>query len=204
VTDKLETVTPQKCERCRRLLDGGYSQRFEESGTLIETLCFDCSDKQHVQDYVATSILTTKVTMIATLDQLNLERGRKIRIEPDVLERVSKSMFHIEREFKIWESEVWFGGLRCIVRKARYRGHSLEFNGGDCLVWSCAGRTLFTLRSNDEKSQLTLICAEDSPEPTMGLQGICATEEQAISLLLSSRVALLNGGKFSRDNKVSI
>jgi len=64
-----------------------------------------------------------------------------------------------------------------------------------------AGRTIITIE--DDKSSVSMICIEDSDEPTMGDKGIDATEKQAMHLI-DLTIELFESGhlKFKEDTDV--
>jgi hypothetical protein len=191
---------PTNCNRCNASLERGWSFLQRTDGT--EYLCFECSDKEVIKQYLETHILTSKLSMIAALAEVKLEVGKTPKIDIETIAKVIDSFNRIRNEYKIWEQEVWFGGLQKQVRDATYTGMSMEFLSGRVLTMSSAGRTLFTIDSAVLDCSLTLITAEDSDDHVMGLQSICATEEQAIRLLKESRSAFKDGLTFHQDKGI--
>lgn len=74
----------------------------------------------------------------------------------------------------------------------------------DVLVYAMAGRVVFTIEPADESRHISVICAEKGSESTMGIQGICATERQAIAMLAGACAAWGAGMRFERDDKVGM
>lgn len=89
------------------------------------------------------------------------------------------------------EPLVWFGGLASIVRPAKMRGlkGAAETAVGrvEMLTYSSAGRCLIQLDTPTDR--VTCITAEDEDEPRMGVQGVDATADAAVSLLCAATVA---------------
>ncbi len=75
----------------------------------------------------------------------------------------------IRPAIKQFERDVWFGkGLFEHVNGTTKRGQSGMAGGLKVLVWTCAGRTMITFH-DDQGDWLSLMVAEDSRTPTMGL-----------------------------------
>lgn len=63
---------------------------------------------------------------------------------------------------------------------------------------------MITVETADESAQVSVITAEDSDDPVMGLQGIYATRGQAVGILQAATTALAAGAGFVRDDKVGM
>jgi hypothetical protein len=206
---RIEIPDPTHCDRCRASLERGWSERWRGERR-VEAVCFDCDDAEAIAAYSATKVLTTKVMTRASVESVRREYGNGTR---DPAAFVALGLAHIStllirNAVKDFERVVWFGGLQEQVRAAKYRGLRAGFEiAGErykVLVWSCAGRTVFTIEPADESRQVSLICAEDSAESTMGIHGICATERQAIAMLSGACAEWANGIRFERDDKVGM
>lgn len=104
-----------------------------------------------------------------------------------------------------YEPLVWFGGLQKFVRSEPVKGHSVEMHGIKLLSYCMAGRAMQTI-SIESGESITLITAEDEAEPRMGIQGIEATEQQAVDMLRRC-IELWQSGVLKmlrRDGEVSV
>jgi hypothetical protein len=100
------------------------------------------------------------------------------------------------------EPLVWFGGLAAIVRPAKLRGlkGAAETAVGrvEMVTYSSAGRCLIQLDTPTDR--VTCITAEDEDEPRMGVQGIDATADVAVSLLCAVSEAWRAGAFKMRES----
>ena len=100
------------------------------------------------------------------------------------------------------EPLVWFGGLAAIVRPAKLRGlkGAAETAVGrvEMMTYSSAGRCLIQLDTPTDR--VTCITAEDEDEPRMGVQGIDATADVAVSLLCAVSEAWRAGAFKMRES----
>ncbi|MGK3981204.1 hypothetical protein WMF38_56935 [Sorangium sp. So ce118] len=163
-----------------------------------------------MEEYAKTSVLTTQVMVRASIENVHREYGKGVTdpVERDLLARAWAATEAVQRAAKDFERDIWFGGLAEKVRAAEHRGWraGFEITGErhDVLVWSCAGRVVFTIEPVDESRHISVICAEEGEESTMGIKGICATEQQAIVMLLGVCAAWERGMRFERDDKVGM
>jgi hypothetical protein len=98
-----------------------------------------------------------------------------------------------------FEPEVWLGehGLQAFLAGERAAGHDYVGETVDVMTFISAGRCMITLRSpgaGDFGHHISLLAAEDDKTPTMGIQGIYASEEEAMQLL-SNAVAAMKAGQ---------
>jgi hypothetical protein len=193
---------PANCTRCDTGLERGWSCRYK--GDIVEYICFDCDLIDIIGEYKTTNIITSRLSTVAAIDEVKQEYGKPIRLSSEILNKLLNSENKINHAIKLWERDVWFGGLQKKVRASNARGWKLEFDGRYVMVYSLAGRTQFTIESSDQNSQITTITAEDSCELIMGQNSINATEEQALELLNKSREAYINGAQFQKDDQVGL
>lgn len=198
-----ERPDPTNCDRCNASLERGWSERWRDNKR-VGTVCLDCDRKERRKRYAKDGVLTTQMLIDAAIYHSRFTHGETPR---DVLlERAWLGHKRVRGAAKMFETDVWFGGLRKVVRDARYRGHRAEFeaNGvkAKALVWSCAGRVMFTLEPADESYSVTLITAEDEDKPVMGIRGICATWQQATALI--DAATKLRTADFKRDDKIGM
>ena len=211
---------PTHCDRCKASLERGRSERWRDDKR-IEAICFDCDEREQIASYLQTKVISTKLMMRGAIEKVRAESAllpppphAKRRKPPRPLpenaaaayREINASVDRLQAEVKNFERAVWFDGLQRRVREASHRGFSARGEGMTALVYSIAGHTMITLQPADESISLTLITAEDSTDAVMGIQGISATEQQALALLKTCReVWEWTGGlMFERDDKVGI
>lgn len=217
MTEQPMTLTMQSetnvttCDRCKSSLERGWCERWggttKKGMRRAESICFDCDRQERHEAYAETNVLTTKIAMDSAIYEVRREDNRTA---PDLLlDRAVRELADVRADYKAFERIVWFGGLQAMVRAASFRGFRADFTMLDgtearALVWSCAGRTVITIETADEAAQVSVITADDSNEPVMGLQGILATKAQALALLDAACVRLAGGNGFKRDDKVGM
>lgn len=126
-----------------------------------------------------------------------------------ILDRVNRDLAVVNAAIILFEQDVWFGGFQAKVHAARHRGFRADFAMPDgapalAMAWSCAGRVMITIEFADDSAQVSVVTADDSEHPAMGLQGISATRDQAVGLLRAATTALARGAGFKRDDKVGM
>lgn len=204
-----EIQDPTHCDRCGASLERGWSERWSDNKR-VRAWCIPCADRERLEEYAKTDELTTQVMVRASIENVHREYGKGVTCpsERNLLARAWASTEAVQRAAKEFERAVWFGGLSGKVRAAKHRGWRASFEiAGEShkvLVWSCAGRVVFTIEPDDEARHVSLICAEDEDRPTMGIKGICATEQQAIAMLAGACAAYQRGMAFERDDKVGM
>jgi hypothetical protein len=120
----------------------------------------------------------------------------------------------INRHVRYFDDQVWFDFYSPLSKKAREAKTPLSALGPwfKVMVLSSAGRTLVTIqdryKNGHKKSRyngawVTLIQSEDSDRTKAGIQGICGTEEEIVSILRDF-IALYRKLKFQNDEKVSL
>lgn len=197
-------MDPTNCDRCQASLGRGWSQRYRDD-VLLESICFDCDNTEQIDAYEKTKVLTSKVTVMAAIDEVHREYGKPSTVgHRETMIAVAASVERIRGRIKAWERAVWFGGLQAQVLAADFRGFRMDFPGGTALVYSLAGRTQITIETTDESAQVSLITADNEREPVMGQNSIRATEDQAIGLILASQDAFGAGVRFERNDKVGL
>lgn len=96
------------------------------------------------------------------------------------LEELMKEDADFRPHVKRFERVVWYGKLFEHVNGTNARSQKGTADGLNVLVWTCAGRTLITIRDNQD-DWLSLIVAEDSGERfTMGVQAMSVSMSTAI------------------------
>lgn len=200
---------PKNCDRCTASLVRGWSERWRDDKR-VEVVCFDCDKAERFARYAETDVLTSNLLIDGALYQARREGGAAggSYARDYLLDRANREIAEIHTACKAFERDVWFGGLQRIVRAASHRGFRASFalDSVQCnlLVWSCAGRTVFTAQPADESYQVSLITAEDEANAVMGIQGICATKGQAVVLIDAATKACVGGANFVRDDKIGM
>jgi len=197
---------PKNCDRCNASLERGWSERWRgethETMVRIEAVCFDCDRKERHATYAASGVLTTRMLTDAAIYGVRREHDKDSYNY--ILDKVERESEEIRRRVKDFERGVWFRGLQKQVRATSHRGFRADGEDVCVLVWSCAGRTVMTIEPPDESHSVSLITADDETEPVMGIQGICATKEQASALITAAISAYNNGVAYRRDDKVGM
>jgi hypothetical protein len=175
------------CDRCQCELDDEkdytsqnytYEKGAKES-TLVSVHCFNCQKEETIDRYLKTGRLTGSLIGHAELAEIYQETRRAtIR---DAYQRALGSRNRIRSLVKEFESRVWFGGLQKLAQNAKTKGTSFEHKDFKFLCYTMGGRAVITL--DTPKAAVTVITAEDSTEPVMGLNTLDATEEQAMAIL---------------------
>lgn len=174
------------CTDCGAQHLTAYSWTETPDGVPASVWCMDCKDKHALADYRADGRLTTRLTMAASMKAFYAREAReKSDCDPTWLEIADASQ-RVHAHGKRFDREVWFGGLQKQVRAAKRAGMeatpiSSTLGHITMLTFTTAGRALMTLRT--DTAEVTLITAEDESTSRMGVQGIDATEVEAITLI---------------------
>lgn len=205
-------MDPVSCDRCSSSLEYGWSQRYRDD-QLLESICFTCDETDQISKYREKKIISSKLMTTASIKGVQIEYsrvpgsrsyGRSPEIYDDIYLEINQSVARIHAEVKNFERVVWFGGLQKQVVGSNWRGFRMDFGKSLALVYTLAGRTQITIETENEDSYVSVITAEDSHEPVMGIQGINATEKQALQLLVSCKANYLKGNLFQQDSKVGL
>lgn len=209
---------PTKCDRCFSSVERGWSERWrapkkDAEPVRVECICFDCDEMDRITEYQKDKVLTSKficsAACAAVTEEYRTKPGSRSYGEPahkfiDVYLEANESVKRLQAEVKKFEQAVWFSGLQAQVRAADFRGFRMNVGNIIVLVYSMCGRTQITIESTKGDKQITLITAEDETKPVMGINGILATEEEAMKLMVTCREAYQRGYKFTRNDKVGI
>lgn len=207
-----EYQDPTSCDRCLNSVEQGWSERWVDSSR-IECVCFKCDDEQRVIEYRNTDVLSSKLITSAALAEVRMEHRLKPESrsygEPpgpheETYTKINNSYKRLHLEVKEFEKLVWFNGLQAQVLGAEFRGFRMNFGSYIALVYSMAGRTQITIETINKDIQITLITADNESKPVMGINGLTATENQAMNLLRVCKEAFLRGKKFTRNDKIGI
>lgn len=198
---------PVKCDRCHSSLNGGWSERWrvpkgKTAAVRVEAVCFDCDETESVYEFNKDKILTSRITINAAIKGTREQYGGAPHRYSALYKLVNASYEKVRLEVKRFEQAVWFAGLQKQVQDATNRGFKMTFGDTIAMVYSLAARTQITIESGDK--QVTVITAEDETDPVMGINGIRATEKDAIHLLASAAKAYKEGFKFLPDDKVGL
>jgi hypothetical protein len=183
---------PTNCEKCQTSLERGYASIYQNDN-LIRCICFKCDDEEVFQNYLKDKKLTTKLTMHNTMVLYDFNgrdaiREKNIFLLEELKHRIDIQLAttKIQLKLKEFEKKVWFNGLQNKVNASKARGLSAKPKGNDLdnfcvLVYSMAGRVMITIE--DDHCSVTAITSDTGSESCMGLQGVCATEEEALSII---------------------
>ncbi|APU89008.1 hypothetical protein Rctr197k_225 [Virus Rctr197k] len=196
----------QTCATCGMRCDPSVTETM--NGKIVRVVCRDCDKAARFKVYAKTKYIDSWTMIDACCIA---ERFRSVGTErdPELVRlacEVADSVARIEKVVKKFEREVWYAhgnttqrSLQSIVRAASTCGMSavskISVGKEDAkfLVFCSAGRCVMTI--DTPTSAVTVITAEDEapnskhrgPKPPgegpMGIQGIHATEQQAVALL---------------------
>ncbi len=164
-----EHTDPTNCSTCKTsLAESGWVSYYKDN-ELISSVCIGCDLVEKFMEWHKSGHITTPLHLHAILSK------------DQIYNRIRMSGERIREEIDRFSRWVWAGGLGHLVRESNERGHRADLAADTMLVWSCAGRTAITLETTG--ASITLLAATDEPQGRMGLQGISATESQALRLL---------------------
>lgn len=186
-------MDPTTCDLCKGALDGAWCQTLDEMGAATETRCLGCDKSKLLAEFRKTGRLSTRLVEKALLDQAF---GKDA--DADVL----LAFGAIPPQIKLFEHEVWFGGLQDFAMSASVKGTSVRGDGLAVLCWTMCGRAMITIE--DAEASVTAIADETSNQPTMGWRGIDATVDQAVSLLMRARALWRTGARPTEDRGVTL
>lgn len=190
------------------------------TGDVKEILCKECRDVEHLEDWDKTQRLYSGATLEAALRCMDVKYGKPLSDSRwmEIHNAYNRVNDHAKEHF---EPSVWFGhagapwsktpdtegfghtaglgkgrAMMPIVKKSRYNYlTSGKITEGEMVyvvnTWCCAGRALIEFES--KKARLTLITEDGSMLLRMGIQGIDATESEAIELMQRAETAWLAG-----------
>lgn len=196
-------VDETKCCDCGVCVVNKATVRTHKGNRLVKVVCRDCDIAERVRYYVATGHIDTWLSMEAML------ADRTADPTGTPFQRINASGEAIKRAAKRFEASVWFGGLKEIVKACDVQGMkaaplTTRFGEVTPMLWACAGRVMFTLDA--PKCDVTTITTdEDGNESRMGVQGLHATEAQAVAMLDAVTTAWKAGTvKFAPDRNVGL
>ena len=157
--------------------------------------CSDCEDARTLAAYREDGVLTSRNTLSASLIAFYAREARERRpCDPmwlDIADATKRLTTHV----KAFDRDVWFGGLQAQYAKTKHGLSCAPFQTdiGECgmLVGGSGGRAMMTLTVGD--AMVTVITDETSKTSRMGLQGIHATEAQAVAILTGALHAWRKG-----------
>lgn len=198
----METVA---CNRCQKPLppSEGHVSVYRE-GELLETICCVCSREEVVSNYLKSQEISTSVWSAASscryyaqevpegFSRLREEYREYYTRHKDTLIKIANDMDEVCSVMKAFENEVWLPRLKRYYSEADDRGHEGDGGNYKAMLWGCAGRVLLTLEDKEPDGPfggawITFIFDETSEEARGGVQGLCATKSEALSLIAAAR-----------------
>jgi hypothetical protein len=195
------------CDKCPSSLEHG-EVTYYKGNEVVETLCNTCAKGKQYKAYSESKVLTTSLLMDSSMIAYDLKNGYPLKtgefsFAKNALE-IEEYREDLKKDCKRLEKEVWFNGLQKLLSKTTKKGISAKFDHVSVLTYCICARCMITLESEDGYS-LTLITEEDSQEPRMGIQGVCATFVQAKALVDLTVQAWKDGKlEFKEDTEVHI
>ncbi len=167
-----------------------------ETGKHSDHTCRTCTKWQKDQKYLDTGEISTSMVGDAycavEFDQKELERDprrkymyTKLVAEMDELQKIVKEEF---------EPKFWFGKLKPMLAddSIKVNGFTGESEFFKVVAGTMIGRGMITISDKFAQSNknckyggayISLITEEASDKPRMGIQGLCATKDEAMRLL---------------------
>ena len=183
-----ETIGDAPCKDCGTVTTAGdYRVQTFRADKYAYTLCRMCDRVRRESAYADTGVLTTRLWLDLTLDH------REQWDNPTLPFLVS--MHRIKEAAAAFGRDVWFaGGLQKFFRESKYAAFSMSDPASSfrVLMLASAGRALFTFSGTSEQS-VTLITDETSATARMGVQGIDATESEALTLIAQGKTLWESG-----------
>ncbi len=210
-----------ECQTCKQPLSDevAYYTCYKDK-EITHYICDICARRERVDRYKASGHIDTRFLLDATLALSRFEDGVKLKDyrpelrqlyeqEGDTLIQAGFCVRRINVVVRELEQKLWFPWMQKYFRDSEARGHSADGPGFHALLWGAAGRVLLTLRkrtpdgSGEElfEPSITIIFDETSSEARCGIQGLDATETEAVGLL---RAAMEHLKEFYPDEAVSV
>ena len=213
------------CRRCGNPIDtdtDGYSTSYNDEGVETSHAHIICSDYEHLEEYVASGNLTSKVLHLAGMlghtSGLRQEYKDLVRANMNSLLRAKLEGDAIHVHIKVFEVQVWYNGLQEFIQAQDRSGHSCEFTTekGEKVEFrslAMCGRWRATLQGANG-AFIDVLTEEDGSEEVnsdyntsgyrMGLNGIGATHKEAIALLKAVTKAWAEGRIKLEESSVRI
>lgn len=197
------TTTKIYCNKCNcRLFSiNGYTECYK--GDVVDHyLCTSCANDIRVEEYQATGTISTSLWIDATLYHSRKDDGQgfdnlrdSVRYfyerSQEHLSKVFHDMEDVNKLMKEFETRHWIPWL-CDFYKDESGGFTYKGDGFKASLLGSCGRVLLTVRdiypqenpnSKYGGAWLSLIFADGDKSGNGGIQGLCATKEEAIGLL---------------------
>lgn len=202
----------QPCARsCGQSVGDRYTT-IVRRGKADVVICARCALKERIDQYERTKEITTSLLMDATLDDAMLHSkgslsDKEARVPSMVRDDIMRTMEACDQLIGEFRRRHWMGGLCKQIYDARH-GLSGEAGGMKVLAMASAGRVLITIKDAKPRGRgtfggalITLIGADGDITSRLGVQGLCATKEEAIALLWH---AVYEMPKMRMDKKVGL
>lgn len=219
-----ETVRPQPeyCERCRSKLSEACSVVTIYKGKELkdrEYICYRCSQIEQVEEYKRNGEISTSLMIDASMCAYHVKEGNSFaRLRTEVrhhyelymhqLCHIAEDVEEIHKKEREFEEKHWLPRIRKYWNDSSARGHSFVTEDWKALMWGSAGRVLITIQDTKPKERgkfggayISLIFDDSADYARGGIQGICATKEEAMALM---QVAIDGLGDFTPDNEVTL
>lgn len=201
------------CRRCSQPFDieaEGGSTFYNAKGEVLNHAHTICRDHEEIARYIETGDMTNKVLEMAALlghtNHLGQEFKDLLMANTFALIQAQAEQRDIHANIKVFEKQVWFNGLQKFIQGETRTGHSCEFDSPmgtvkfRCLAMCARWRATI---EGPNGAFIDVITEEDGPEEgypdmgisgyRMGLNGICATKDEAITLLDAATRAWAEG-----------
>ncbi len=130
-------------------------------------------------EYETTGIITSSLAMKAMMAFYDVEHRKGPWRAP--YDRVWADMDRIRDAFKVFDREVWLGGLGAEYMASNQRGFETTFGPYTVMISDLAGRVLLTFNLPGGH-QITTITDDCVDESRMGQQSIDATADEVVAM----------------------
>jgi hypothetical protein len=212
-----DDITPDhECAVCHKACGHGFTATCDvQTGVVRRVVCDECRRDELFRLYRDTGCITSSLMMEASLRYCRGVELGKMFDGPagrwDTICKIHDSIVRIQYMVERFQKLVWFDGLQRIVRRSSTFGLSSQkkfhtaVGLARMLVGSTAGRALMTIETDD--ASVTVIADETAApgESKMGIQGISATEDQAMEILMGTTTAwAANEIQMQQDGEVGL
>lgn len=214
----MKNKTPEYCSRCKARL-GDSTVSIYKNKKVHEVICYRCDQVELLENYIRSGEITTRLMMEGSMasyyvkeghgfDGLRTEVRHIYEIYKDALLQIGRDVEEVHNKGREFEEKHWLPKLQAYYQNSPARGHSFATKDWKVLMWGSAGRVLLTFQ--DAKPQgkgkfggahVTLIFDETADYARGGVQGICATKEEALGLI---QVAINGLGDMTPDKDVTL
>ena len=217
------------CNRCKMILADSMStitcykeslQVGSSNMEVKETICWLCAQGEKMYQYTQTGEISSSLMSDAVMCRIHVEEYKDDfqGIRRDVayhyrnyakeLVQIAHDCDEIHAKGREFEEKHWLPKLRKYWNDSTERGHGATTEDWKILMSGAAGRVLITLQDTKPQGQgkfggawITLIFDDSADYARGGIQGMCATKEEALGLI---QAAIDNLPEIKADSEVHL